>query len=232
MTALEIIEAAFRSIGIASTGNPLSAEDAANGLEALQMMLGRWVAGNLALFCYQIETASVTAGTAAYTIGATGDIAVARPPSIEKIYVRDSNSIDYPTTQISAQKYARISDKSQSGRSLYWWYNPTYPNGTLTLWPVPDGSSDTLIITMLQQLSSPINLTDDMEFPEMYNAAMRWCLAVELAPEYGVDLHPYVSVNANASFAQLQQVNAATQIEPVSVSLPAGIQDTYDIEAG
>ena len=232
MTALDIIKAAFRVVGVASTGNPLSSEDAANGLEALQIMLGKWLAANLSLFCYKTQEHSCVVGTAEYTVGSTGDIAITRPDVIEKIYIKDSNNLDFPMTEISATRYASITDKTKTGRPTYWWYNPTYLNGTLTVWPVPNDSSDTLVLVVLQRLAVPDQLTDDLDFPTVYQSALKWCLAVELAPEYGVDLHPYVTTNADRSFALLQQNNALAQITPVTLNLPAGMTETYNIEEG
>lgn len=232
MTALDIIKAAFRVVGVASTGNPLSSEDAANGLEALKIMLGKWLSANLSLFCYDKVTNALVAGTAEYTIGSTGDISTNRPNAIERIYIRDSNNLDFPMTEISSHRFARITDKTQTGRPAYWWYNPTYPNGTLQLWPVPDSSADTLVLLLLQQLTIPSELTDDMDFPTVYQSALKWCLAVELAAEYGVGLSQYIILNADRSFALLQQNNAVTQIDPVMLSLPAGMTETYDIEEG
>ena len=60
MTALEIVTAALRLIGVAATGETLSASESADGLQALQIMLDSWSNQGLMVYARTTETLTLT----------------------------------------------------------------------------------------------------------------------------------------------------------------------------
>lgn len=228
MTALDLIKAALRVVGVTSQGNPLSSEDAQNGLEALQIMLRRMSAAGIAIPHFTTATATLVPENGEYSIGAGGDINTTRPTQIRSIFIRDSSGNDNPVTEISSTEYQNLSDKDSPGRPYVYWYNPTSPMGRITLWPVPK-IAETLSTTMLSPLTSPTDLTDNILFPPEYDALIKWTLAVELFPEYGLPVNPDVAALASATARPIIANNAAAQITPIiDLGLPISVS-SYNI---
>jgi len=221
MTALDLIKAAFRVVGVTSQGNPLSAEDAQNGLEALQILLKRWGASGIVIPQFTTATATLVPGTGEYSIGIGGDINATRPTQLRSVFIRDSSGNDYHVAEISHVEYQSIGDKDSTGRPFLYWYNPTMLAGTITLWPVPD-KAETLHVAMLQPLSTPVGLTDSISFPPEYDSLIKWSLSVELFPEYGLPVNPDVAALASAAITPIIANNAAAQMTPViNLGLPS-----------
>jgi hypothetical protein len=70
-------------------------------------------------------------------------------------------------------------------------YVNEFPLGIVTVWPVPTQALP-LTLTMRRILDFPVALTDTLTGPPGYLKALRYCLAVEFAPEFGVEASPTV----------------------------------------
>lgn len=229
MTALDLITAAFRLIGVTSQGNALGSEDAQNGLQALQMMLERWSAETPALSAISRLSTTLTANKADYTIGSGADIDTDRPTRIEGAFVRDANGNDYQLYRLDPAQYRSITAKSNtSSRPEYFWYNPEYPNGKLFLWPVPDSGGETLFLDLLQPLQSFTSLTDAVNLPPEYQSAIKFHLAIELAPEYGIMPNKVVALQAKAAYDKVIAINAAHRHQSARMEFtPGGRYNIY-----
>jgi len=228
MTALDLIKAAFRVIGVSSQGDPLSSEDAQNGLEAMQIMLRRLGTISIVIPYYSDGTGTTVANTKSYTVGPGGDIDTVRPSEIANIIIRDVNGNDYPVDPISLQEYKGIVDKASTGRPYVFFYNPTMPTGTIKFWPTP-AQAETIVVSMLQPLSQPDELTDAVTFPPEYDAVIKWNLALELFSEYGLPVRQGVASLASGSITPILSKNAANQMAPVELDLPGGRYPVYNI---
>lgn len=230
MTALDLIKAAMRIIGVTAQGNPLSSEDAANGLEALKLMLQRWSAGSLTVYQISQNSVTLTADKSQYTIGDGGDVDATRPTRIVGIFVRDDNGNDFLVRQIDDRQYRSISGKtSVSQRPSSFWYNPNYPLGEINLYPVPNVSGETMFVDSQQPLTEFASLTTDASFPPEYLPAIKWSLASELAPEYGKQITRDMAMMARASLEKIHTVNAASQLRSAQLDIPAGARSSYNI---
>jgi hypothetical protein len=193
-TGTDLITLALKDIGALGIGQSVSAEDTADGLATLNMMLGQWAVDRLSVF-HLIDTAHQANGSVSYTVGLGGDFNVVRPFKINAAYARLASSgagsaVDYPISMIDAREdYARISLKTLNSFPEYAFYDSAFPLGNLFLYPVPNSSYELHIVTMdtLPQLATAgtaVNL------PPPYLAAIRYNLAVYLAPSYGLDPSP------------------------------------------
>lgn len=142
-------------------------------------------------------TFAITANDEVYTIGASGDITtIARPVTIDTVNFRDTSTspvIEYPMFPLTDDMYAAIVIKAQT--STYpqnWYYNPTYPNGTLTLWPVPTSTTLQLVIYAPQAWTKPTALSDSFSYPPGYERYIRTWLAMELAAPLEKEPSPWL----------------------------------------
>jgi hypothetical protein len=152
-TAVDLFTLALKDIGAVGIGQAISAEDTADALATLNMMLGQWAAERLSVY-HLIDTAHQSTGAQSYTVGTGGDFNVARPIKINAAYARLMSSgagsaVDYRISMIDAREdYARISLKTLSSFPEWAFYDSAYPLGNLFLYPVPNSSYELHIVTM------------------------------------------------------------------------------------
>jgi len=129
-----------------------------------------------------------------------------RPLSINSAFVRVNTSqngvpilnggLDYPVAILNVEDYEMIGLKTLNGpwpKALY--YQPTETLGNLFVWPNPaQGEMHIFADTLFSKYTS---INDTMLLPEGFEAALEWCLAERLMPQYG-----------KASATQIQMVNA------------------------
>lgn len=193
-TGTDLITLALKDIGALGIGQSVSAEDTADGLATLNMMLGQWAAERLSVY-HLIDTAKQSTGAQSYTVGAGGDFNIPRPIKINAAYARLASSgagsaVDYRISMIDAREdYARISLKTLNSFPEYAFYDSAFPLGNLFLYPVPNSSYELHIVTMdtLAQLPTPATV---INLPDPYKAMIRYNLAIYLAPSYQLEPTP------------------------------------------
>jgi hypothetical protein len=182
-TARNLITGALRLIGVLMKSEAPSDDEAADALSALNGMLGTWSNESLLAFSKGLKSFPLTAGVSTYTIGTGATFNTSRPTVIKQAYIM-YDGFDHPIDLISEEEYNEFSDKTQ--RSDYpnrLAYVRDYPNATIKLYPVPDRSS-TLFLFMEQPLTEISSLDDEISLPPGWERALRYNLAIELAPEY------------------------------------------------
>ena len=117
-----------------------------------------------------------------------------KPLGIDSAYVRINTTsngqpivnggLDYPIAILALDDYNMIGLKTLNGpwpKALY--FNPNSDSGNLFLWPNPSqGEVHMFASTLFRNYAS---LNDDINLPQGYSMALRWCLAERLMPMYG-----------------------------------------------
>lgn len=221
-TAQTIIKAALRSIGAIATGETPTAAELDDGLEAMQLMLRSWSASNIRLYYSDTDTVTLN-GSEYYTIGSGGTVNTARPTQIRGAYTSDNivNIID-------EAKYRYLRVGNNGGSVEYLWYSPEYPLGYLYPWPL---DSSTLYLYSVKPLTDPTTITTSIEFPPQYDDAIKWNLAVRLAPEYGKEPSQVVAALAMSTLHVLETLNFSMKIPEARVDV-ISIPSAYNIDAG
>lgn len=228
-SALDIITGAAKLIGVVFKNEALSADEANDGLVTLNDMLDTWSNDNLTSWAYTLESFSLT-GAATYTIGSGGDFNTSRPINIVTAVVRLS-SIDYPLTPITQEQYQKeIAIKSiASPIPEYLTYDNGYPLGTISIYAVPTSGS-TLRMLSNKPISNLSALTTTVDLPPGWKRAMKYNLAVDLAPQYGTaaQVSPDVAQTARTSLGAIKRSTAINNAMPF---MPSGAQ-RYSIYGG
>ena len=230
-TALDLIKRARRLNRTLGIGEVLAAEQSSWGLEALNAMLDAWSIQRL--FVYQIteDSAAMVAGTASYTIGASGVINTTRPERIEpSSYVRLSG-VDTNLDVLTDAEYNSISVKTTQGRPSGVFYSRAVPLGTLFFYPVPDAAY-TLKLRSWKRLQSFTALTDVLALPAGYEEAIVFSLAETLAAEDGIEPSNTVIRKAASARRALQPNNTQRYVMTNDVSRVLGNKNGYDIRTG
>lgn len=191
-TGTELLEQARYANGSFGDGVTMSADEVADDLIALNMLLASWDAQ---LYAHTQESKALTAGTASYTWGVGGNINTARPIELlDQTFIR-VGSTDYPINKISQAEYNGISDKSTGGRPEYIFFDPQVSLAYIYLYPTPN-STDSIYLTSLKGITEITDATATLGVLPELAAALKWNLAVELAPNYGVPVTQIMMMRA------------------------------------
>ena len=232
-TANDQINGALRLLGVLAEGETPSAATSQDALVALNQMIDSWSTERLAVFSTQDQIFSWPPSAISRTLGPTGDFAGQRPILIDdSTYFRDASSgISYGLKLINQQQYNGIAVKTvTSTYPQVMWVNMEYPNITMTVYPVPTKVLEFHIVSVTP-LTAPANLATVLAFPPGYLRAFRYCLACEIAPEFGVEPSPTVMRVAMTSKRNLKRINNPDDIMAIPYSLIATRQ-RFNIFAG
>jgi hypothetical protein len=221
MTALDIIKRAMRICGVIGQNETPTSSEATDGLVALNDMLDSWSTDRTYIFSLLQTNFPLVDGTVTYTIGTGGTFNTDRPIAIDNVFVRTS-STDFPLKEINSQDYNSITSKSSNGGiPQYYFFNPSFPLATISLWGAPQ-SGLTIYFNTWQSLSQFANLTTDYTFPQGYARALAYGLAVELSAEYGVRLMPETIGISVAAQANIRNKNLPEPVMKTEVGLIGG----------
>jgi hypothetical protein len=232
-TANDQINGALRLLGVLAEGETPSAATSQDALAALNQMIDSWSTERLAVFSTQDQVFSWPPGAISRTLGPTGDFVGERPILVDDAtYFRDpSSGISYGIKLINQQQYNGIAVKTvTSTYPQVMWVNMEYPDIYMAVYPVPTKVLEFHIVSV-NPLTAPANLATVLAFPPGYLRAFRYCLACELAPEFGVEPSPTVMRVAMTSKRNLKRINNPDDIMSMPYSIVATRQ-RFNIFAG
>ena len=182
-----IIKAALRSIGAIATGETPSADEIAEASEALNFMVKGWQSEGIGIWLIDTSEITLVADQQSYTMGVGGDLAIVRP--LEIIEARFYNATSTNETHIfniSWDEYMSYPDKATKGTPTNFHYKPNLALGVFYIWPVWDGTAvDTIRFSFKTEVEDFDAAANTPDFPKEWYRALKYNLAIELAPEYG-----------------------------------------------
>ncbi len=232
-TAGDQIDSALRLLGVLAEGETPSAATSQDALFALRQMIDSWNTERLAVFSTQDQVFSWPPGVYERTLGPTGNFVGNRPILVDdSTYFKDpASGISYGLKLINQQQYNGIAVKTvTSTYPQVMWVNMTYPDITMTIYPVPTKVLEFHIVSV-EELTDPVNLATVLAFPPGYLRAFRYCLACELAPEFGIEPSPTVMRIAMAAKRNLKRINNPDDIMSIPYSI-VGTRQRFNIFAG
>jgi hypothetical protein len=150
----------------------------------------------------------------------------------DSTYFRDpTTNVSYGIKFINQLQYNNIAVKTvQSTYPQVMWVNMTFPDITMTVYPVPNRVLEFHFISV-QTLANPATLETTLAFPPGYLRAFRYNLALELAPEFNVEPSAEVRRIAMYSKRNLKRINNPDDLMAMPYSLMAR-RNRYNIYAG
>ena len=232
-TAGDQITRALRLLGVLAEGETSSASVMQDSLMAMNQMIDSWNTERLSVFCTQDQTFTWPAGQITRTLGPSGNFIGLRPVLLdESTYFRDpGTNVSFGVKFINQQQYNGIAVKTvTSTYPQVIFVNMTYPDVTMTIYPQPTRDLEWHFVSV-QELSNPATLVTDLLFPPGYLRAFTYNLAMEIAPEFGVEPSPQVQRIAMTSTRNLKRINNPDDV----MSMPYAIVATrqrFNIYAG
>lgn len=212
-SGLQLIEGAARLIGVLAEGESLSAQGANDALNALNDLLDSWSNEGLIAFPMLREAFALSSVglSQTYTWGSAGTLASIRPQSVRKALIQltgTTPAIELPMTILNVDQYAGVVLKSlQSNFPLFCYIDDAYPSRNVNVWPVPTDSTNSLVFYSVKPLIDLATLPTILSLPPGYQRALRYALAVDLAPEYGKSVPDSVVAIAVESKAAIKRNN-------------------------
>lgn len=132
--------------------------------------------------------------------------------------------VEIPRTVITDDGYQAIQIKSLTNAQFTnVYYNPTFPYGTVFLWPCPNTAENQLVLYLQSAFEGFATLYASYTFPDLpgYGEALEYNLAVRLAAPYGHQLTEYPDVVAQAreSLGLIKRANNRLVDVPTDASL-------------
>lgn len=210
---------ALRLLGVASSEEPIQADQAQAALATLNSLLDAWSTDRLLTFTRPTIPLPLVAGQAVYTWGEatttppfTPDIVGVPPVRLEvcRLEIGGTPAQGWQIQILDQTQYATSLwlKTLQSSYVEYVYLEDTQPVKRLHVWPVP-----TLPGIGLQFLPWPAqpqytHWDAALAWPNGYLRLFAYNLAVELAPEYGLEAAPTVQRIAEQTKRDLAVVNA------------------------
>ena len=232
-TAGDQINRALRLLGVLAEGETSSAAVSQDALTALNQMADSWNTERLSVFSTQDQVFTWPTSTLKRTLGPTGDFVGNRPILLDdSTYFRDpSTNVSFGIKLINQQQYNGIAVKTvTSTYPQVLWVNMTYPDIEMYIYPVPTRLLEWHFVSV-EELSQPATLSTILTFPPGYLRAFTYNLAMEIAPEFGVEPSPQVQRIAMTSKRNLKRINNPDDIMSLPYSLVATRQ-RFNIYAG
>ena len=174
---------------------------------ATNLMMASWSSRGVNLWQVQLNTINLVQGQATYQI--PSNIIVMLDAYITQN--SGNSAIDLIILPISRTEYASYSNKTQQGRPTTFWMDRLLAP-TVTLWPVPDGTSTVFNYYCLTQTQDSIlaggtNVEVPIYWLEPYALGFAWRLALSWAPDKAIALKPLADEAYN--YAASQNVETA-----------------------
>ena len=231
-TAGDLIKGSLRLIGMLAEGEEPSAATMQDSIAAMNAMIESWDTERLSVFSTQDQVFSWPANQSVRTLGPTGNFVGDRPILVDdSTYFKDaSTGLSFGIRLINQQQYNGIALKTvTSTYPQVMWVNMTYPNIEMTIYPVPTKTLEWHIVSV-DKLTEVADVSTAIDFPPGYIRAFRYNLAMELAPEFGVEPSPQVQRIAMTSKRTLKRINNPDDLMAIPYAIVATRQ-RYNIYA-
>jgi hypothetical protein len=214
----EIVLYAFNNIGIRNTS--ILQEHLQSARMAVNMMLARWANQGVNLWTVDLVSVPLVAATATYAVDPSTIMVLDAYMEI----TTGSDPIDRIILPVSRTEYASYPNKTQQGFTTVFWFDRLI-SPTITLWPVPDGTSAQYLKYYRFRQIQDANLSgaQDVEVPYRWLEALADGLAYRLAKMWAPNIAPALKAVADESY----QIAATQDTENVEMYISPNISGYY-----
>lgn len=196
LTIRECFEEAFERCGI--TADQISANHTESARRSCNLLFVEWQNKGIRQWWMEQDTITLTDGDA------TPALDVPTLDIIDMVLRRDG--VDTPMEPVGREEYLAIPDKDQEGRPDRFWLDRQQTGPVLTLWPVPENSTDIIVFNRIrraQDVASPNAATgsESPDVPHLGQDALIAGLAMRLALKYSPERYDRLKGEAKDAFA-------------------------------
>ncbi|MEM1149071.1 MAG: hypothetical protein AAGI03_00730 [Pseudomonadota bacterium] len=229
-TVKEIVEKAHRLLGVLASGETLSGPEVSDGLDAFRAVVDEWSVEGQIVPVQSQHTFSLSPTKRTYTWGLGQDFSAPPPLNIIAAWFNEGLT-DWPVVESDAAQHARTLLKDISARPEFFWADKAATVWTIYFNVLPIDAS--VSFTVDEPLVNSQALTAETGFPRGFDDALAHCLAIDIAPEFGVEVSPQGTLYRNAR-RKKGNLNRRWARVPTTAPDPAVAMRSgrYDIRSG
>lgn len=196
MKAKDIVHAAARAIGVLAADENLTDAELQDALESLRDLLADWATSKLFVYAAKQVIIPLNPAQSVYTVGAGGDIA-------ETLTQISDSAVLTVAGCDKAIKLRRDTNETQP------YHHPVSYSIGVGLWNfvIEDTQATKLEITAYD-LPQTLTALTELELPTNYKRALKYALAIEMAPEYEKSVSADLRNLASTSMNTLKRANS------------------------
>ena len=137
----EVIQEAMEMIG----GEDTLGHEPASARRSINLMLRDWQNRGILLWTTSVSSLTVTASTTSY------DLSSSTIDALEVVLNRDNT--DIKLERITPEEFLLIPNKTQTGRSSQYSIRRGRDNPVMSVWPIPENSTDVLKVEVFSELT-------------------------------------------------------------------------------
>lgn len=185
-TANALIIKSMQKAGILTMNQQPTANEANDVLDAMNDLMASWSNDSMMCIARSWETFPLTANTGEYTMGPGGDFDTVHPISLIDAQV-NLGGTDYDVEIVNDEIYAsQIRLKTAPGQPQWLNSDNAWPLTKLRFWPVP--SAPYTFNVQSEKVLEQFALGDEVDLPPGWNRMIIYNTAVEIGPEFGVEV--------------------------------------------
>lgn len=166
----DMIEEAYEQAGLEMR----TSYNSQTARRSLNLLLTEWVSEGINLWTVELSTTATINATAEYTLNA-------KYYDLLDISLRDSSGNDKPLDRLSYDEYLAIPDKDLAGTPTSVLIERKQAAVTITLWPVPDDTDDTIVYYSLRHIEDVDSMQQSADVPRRFLPALISGLAFQIA---------------------------------------------------
>ena len=198
--AQDVVNYAFRKMGVLELGATADSNATANALFSLEIIIKNLIVKGSKLWTIQELVLPCVAGQTTYNLGPTGvvpasgslDLATDKPLLLMQAWIRNNTSTppnDIPLMVISQYDYNTLGNKGSSGTPNSVELQVLRDYSVLKSYVTPDTFAQanyTYHLLVKRTLQDVTSLTNNFDLPQEWLLPLGWLLAAELCPDWEV----------------------------------------------
>lgn len=227
VTVPTLIKNALAELNVYQPSQTVAPADAELALSKLNRLFNNWNGLRQATFSNDFITDTLVPTLSPHTIGPTGTFVVDQRPvtvdGIDLILTNVSPPVRVPIRMRDKQWYLSLSvPEIQVSTPTDCYYNPSWPNGQLYFYPVPNTAYD-VVLLLRHTLDDELTLASSLSFPPGYEDAVTLTLAVDCSAVFGREAaQSTIEAGRRARSAVFQNNDWTPRISTADAGMPGG----------
>lgn len=188
LTRDQIITRALRKIGVIGEGVAASATQISEGAEVLGPLVQEMQTLGMPLWKRRDYPLTLVSGQNTYTLGVGQTTNIPFPLKISEAVLQQGTSSSQIEVEIKPSFDFNLLPSYATGTVVSMKYQPFINYGVVTVWPTPNTSDQVLTLTFQQPFDIFNASGDTADFPQEWQNALIYQLALLLADEYGLPI--------------------------------------------
>jgi len=177
-TTRDLVEDALRKIGVVAIDDPMTADESAHSLRALDRLIKSWQNREYSLWLNATQTLTLTT-SASYTLSPVRPLRILNARLVR-------SGIETPMQELTREEYDDLPLKSATGVPTPFYYDRQREASLFYVWPVlAAANGETIKITYEREFEDQTDLTAVPDVPGEWWDAVVYGLAARLADDYG-----------------------------------------------